>query len=74
MVAVTFQKAYHAQNKYTSFTEFLEMPWKSVKRESENAGFYNPVDLWNRKNLSYLELAKYTNCITLRYEELLEDP
>ena len=33
-----------------------------------------PVELWNHKNKVYLELPRLSNCLNLRYEDILDDP
>ncbi|MDP6953916.1 MAG: hypothetical protein QGF53_14275 [Alphaproteobacteria bacterium] len=56
------------------FEEFLTTPWQPVGREGVAGPFQNPVDLWNRKNRSYLALSGFARCLNLKYEDLVRDP
>ncbi len=68
------KKPYHSDTPADSFTEFLKTPWPPVRRDGCRDIRY-PVDLWNRKNASYLELEAHgINVLNLTYEELVVDP
>ncbi|MCB0617889.1 MAG: hypothetical protein KDC32_11880 [Saprospiraceae bacterium] len=68
-----YRRPYHATQLYDNFDQFLQTPWKTVKRENAPTQFDNPVELWNKKNISYLELTKYATALNLRYEDFLVD-
>jgi hypothetical protein len=55
---------------------FLESPWPALGRDNHTEAQYDhPIDLWNRKNQSYLQLAETEfPAVTLRYEDVLADP
>lgn len=58
----------------SSFREFLQRPWRGPSRDGGPNLYRNPIEIWNRKNRSYLELAALDFCRPLTYESLLEDP
>lgn len=55
---------------------FLESPWPALGRDNHTKAQYDhPIDLWNRKNRSYLQLAESGfPVVRLRYEDVLADP
>jgi hypothetical protein len=64
-------------NPSNSFNEFLISPWKTTRREHWPRGYFNnPIELWNQKNRSYLQLTKELPdlFLILKYEDLLQDP
>lgn len=69
-----YRRPYHARRQYATFNKFLAGPWETVRREWSPPQFQNPMDLWNRKNGGYLELARHVPTLHLRYEDLLADP
>lgn len=70
-----YRKPYHQDgSKQQDFEAFLTAPWGSVGRENVAGVISNPVELWNIKNASYIQLAKKLPALTLRFEDLLEDP
>ena len=69
------RKPYHLYTRdVPALAEFIRRPLRSVARESAPGGFKSPMDLWNRKNLAYLELADAVPTVLLRYEDLLDSP
>jgi len=71
------KRPYHYKRKVGSFYEFLTTPWESVDRENNSRrSFFNPIELWNRKNASYVALAgdDQLQVQNLKYEDLLSDP
>lgn len=69
------RKPYHYQDDRPDSLEVLiAKPWRTVGRDNMNKAVCDPVDLWNRKNASYLELAAHFPTVTLKYEELLASP
>ena len=69
-----YRRPYHARRRYSSFSQFLSEPWRSVRRENGATSFSNPIELWNQKTASYLNLGDYANRVLCRYEDLLADP
>lgn len=59
-----------------TFSDFIRTKWFSQKRENTRKYFESPIDLWNTKNASYLQLKKEfpDRCILLTYESLVRDP
>lgn len=69
------RRPYHNSSKTKmSFDEFLTNPWRTVGREQHPQPFATPMEMWNKKNQSYVDLGKYSNAINLRYEDLLSNP
>jgi hypothetical protein len=67
------KRPYH--QKYSvkpDFETFLQLPWMTVRRENVRGHIANPIDLWNIKNRSYLQLGKI-NAINLTTENIFED-
>lgn len=56
------------------FSDFLHAKWFASVHEGCDEGFVNPIDIWNKKNRAYLELAKDYNVMLLSYEQLLDNP
>ncbi len=69
-----YNNPYHAQKTYETFEEFLTEPWVAVGREHFQNNFGNPIEMWNRKNASYLALADVAPTIRVRYEDVLANP
>ena len=70
-----YRKPYH-QN-YTGkpdFETFLSAPWKSVRRDNVSSKISSPVELWNIKNASYMQLNNELSVLNLTFENLLADP
>ena len=55
------------------FITFLERPWKTVRRSNCKRVVSNPIELWNQKNRSYLQLKKLDG-INLTSKEIIKDP
>ena len=56
-----------------NFETFLQRQWKTIGRDNIKTVLANPIELWNIKNKSYLQLdRKSTTNITT--EEIFEDP
>jgi len=62
---------YYAQKP--SFKDFLQQPWKTVRRDNLNPILKNPIELWNLKNKSYLQLDKEI-VLNITSEALINDP
>jgi hypothetical protein len=65
---------HHYWGKKSDFETFLTSPWRTVGRENAPPEFSSPVELWNQKNASYLQLQQQFPTLNLRYEDLLSDP
>jgi hypothetical protein len=72
-----YKRPYHQYHEYQDekpdFESFLELPCSTVGRENLDGKRYNPVELWNVKNRSYLELAEL-QVLNLTSEEIFDDP
>ncbi|WP_005033526.1 hypothetical protein [Holophaga foetida] len=55
------------------FETFLQRPWKTLFRDNAGSVLKSPVELWNVKNRSYLQLAEL-NGLNLTTEGIFEDP
>lgn len=72
-----YKRPYHYKgSKPNSFISFLNNHWGLTTRDNcKEKGLNSPVDLWNIKNKSYMNLLNnYSNCLLFTYEELLENP
>ena len=70
-----YRRPYHRERGLLpGFEEFLEKPWKTVKRENAPPFYDNPVIMWNEKNRSYIKLIGELPSINIRYEDFLIDP
>lgn len=70
-----YQRPYHMiGEKPVDFKSFLTSPWYLRKRDNIDKSYCeNPIELWNLKNKSYLELKEKYDCnsVQIRYESLL---
>lgn len=55
------------------FESFLQRPWKTNGRENAENLLKNPIELWNIKNSSYLQLSDL-NGLNLTTESIFQDP
>jgi len=70
-----YRRPYHRYfSKKPDLETFLATPWKSVGRENISGVISSPVELWNIKNASYIQIAKKLPVLTLKFEDLLDDP
>jgi hypothetical protein len=72
-----YNRPYHYKgNKSSPFLSFLKEKWKLTDRDNcKEKSLNTPIELWNIKNKSYINLLKdYTDCLLFTYEELLENP
>lgn len=70
-----YRRPYHQYWRQTpEFTVFLTSPWRTLGRENAPQEFPNPVELWNAKNASYIQLKKQFPALNLKYEDVLFDP
>lgn len=69
-----YDNPYHQYyNTKPDFKTFLQTPWKTVGRDNVSIVLNNPMELWNIKNSSYLEL-KELNGLNISTESMFEDP
>ena len=68
-----FRRPYHQYYKVKpDFESFLEMEWKTVRRENIRQTVTNPIELWNIKNRAYLELQSLST-LNLTTESIFHD-
>lgn len=68
-----YRNPYHQYySKKPSFEEFLNGPWKTVRRDNIGRVLGSPIELWNIKNKSYLQLDK-SNSLNITTESIFED-
>jgi len=63
---------YYLNQKKPSFEEFLTSPWKTVGRDNTQKSLKNPIELWNIKNNSYLQLQEF-NVLNITTESIFID-
>jgi hypothetical protein len=69
-----YRKPYHQLlTKSKSFEDFLQREWKTVYRDNVGRSLNNPVELWNLKNKSYLNLDG-EKALHITTEKIFEDP
>jgi hypothetical protein len=69
-----YRRPYHQRNEgQPDFETFLRSPWRTVGRDGCEAKLDNPIELWNIKNASYLNLSVF-RWLPLTTEEILKDP
>lgn len=71
------KRPYHNESKKgLKFQNFLSDKWETVSREKAIKAFDNPIEMWNDKVKSYLEILNlFPNQVQLiRYEDLIENP
>ena len=70
-----YRHPYHQYWRQTpDFRTFLTTPWRTVGRENAPREFSSPVELWNQKNASYIQLQQQFPTANLSYEDILSDP
>jgi len=68
-----YRRPYHQYFRVKpSFETFLETPWETVNRDNLRGPVTNPIELWNIKNRSYLNLHSLKK-INLTSENIFED-
>jgi len=63
---------YYLNQKKPSFEEFLLSPWKTVGRDKTQRSLKDPIELWNIKNSSYLQLQEF-NVLNITTESIFID-
>jgi hypothetical protein len=70
-----YRKPYHQYwDHKPDFDTFLTLPWKTLGRDNVQREFVTPVEMWNNKNASYIQLGQEFKTINLRYEDVLSSP
>lgn len=69
-----YRRPYHRQGELGTFEQFLNAPWRTLRRAKAAPEFPNPTIMWNEKNNAYLRLRSGMPTAILRYEDLLADP
>ncbi len=70
-----YRRPYHQYYKDNlSFEEFLQCQWKTIGRDNiHNTVLSSPIELWNIKNKSYLQLDS-NQVIHVTTEDIFKDP
>lgn len=68
-----YRKPYHQYSHSSDFESFLKTPWKTVSRDNTDKVLSSPIELWNIKNRSYLQLDSETS-LNITSEAIFEDP
>lgn len=69
-----YRRPYHqCYPKKLDFEEFLKTPWRTVGRDNIGRTLKGPVELWNIKNFSYLQLAG-SDTLNITTEDIFKDP
>ncbi|MFC1876752.1 hypothetical protein ACFL2E_05715 [Thermodesulfobacteriota bacterium] len=69
-----YRRPYHQYySERPSFETFLQRPWKTIGRDNTKPVLKSPIELWNIKNKSYLQL-KETNTLNVTTESIFENP
>jgi hypothetical protein len=70
-----YRNPYHSKfkDRKLDFETFLQTPWKTFLRENCPRVVASPIELWNIKNASYLQLQAL-NGLNLTTESSLQDP
>lgn len=69
-----YRNPYHQHySKKPSFETFVSSPWKTVRRDNIRKVLSSPVELWNMKNRSYLQLDS-RRALNITTESIIEDP
>jgi hypothetical protein len=69
-----YRRPYHQyyRGKKPDFETFLRSPWKTIYRDKTETFISNPMELWNIKNTSYIQLKKL-NALNITTERIFED-
>lgn len=69
-----YKRPYHQHHiEKPDFEKFLSSPWGKVGRDRLDGNIINPIELWNIKNRSYLNLTKL-NVLNLTSEKIISSP
>lgn len=68
-----YRNPYHQYfNEKLSFEEFIKREWKTIGRDNTQGDLSSPIELWNVKNKSYLQLD-IKKTINITTEDLFQD-
>ncbi len=69
-----YRNPYHHQyyDEKPSFEVFLKSPWKTIGRDNIQDNLPSPIELWNLKNKSYLQLD-IKNTLNITTESIFQD-
>ena len=68
------RRPYHQKiDRNLSFEQFLQSKWTTLKRDNSAPVLNSPIELWNKKNRSYLNLDKKRTLNTTS-EDIFKDP
>jgi len=65
---------HHHHSQKQDFDNFLTSAWKTLDCENTSRVISSPVELWNIKNNSYLQLKDHLPTFNVKYENLVRDP
>lgn len=65
---------HHYHSRKQDFETFLTSAWKTLPQENAPEMISSPVELWNIKNSSYLQLKDHLPTFNIRYETLINEP
>jgi len=69
-----FRNPHHQyDSNATSFENFLDRPWKTMRRDNTPRILDSPVELWNLKNRSYARLSEL-GALSITTEQIFADP
>ena len=69
-----YRRPYHQYySKKPDFETFLRHPWRAIGRDNAGSMLKSPIELWNIKNNSYLQLND-KNTINITTESIFENP
>lgn len=69
-----YRRPYHQYySDKPDFKSFLQRPWKTIGRDNTENLLRNPIELWNIKNSSYLQLSEL-NGLNITTESIFQDP
>lgn len=70
-----YKRPYHQYYQHKpDFETFLTSPWQTIDRDNVPLMLPSPVELWNLKNASYLQLSDIFPVLNMRYEDLVANP
>ena len=72
-----YSKPYHYFRRWEDkpdFETFLGTPSPVMIRENAAGTYASPIDVWNQKNASYIQLRDAFSAVNLKYEDLVANP
>lgn len=65
---------HHYHSRKQDFETFLTSTWKTLPQENAPEEISSPVELWNIKNSSYIQLKDHLPTLNVKYETLISEP